>query len=505
MKTKCLLERNLLSYKAERTTGELVIKLKVIREVMREKHAKSAVADRYDMHRNTVSTLCHAFTSLPSDVQNILLKQKPPPEAVILELMTPLKARSTKPHSNKRMATQDQTDTVKNLFQSDKKLAVGFKRMYTLIDRKLAVLDELPPAERRSDSRQGRDTHSTSTPDELACLASLSFGMLKGIYRREGLKVRTVTTYHGERRPLYDYSAIACFEYLHYDTKDIADQKALPKEIYALFKNNPRLPQVEWNIIDAKSRFRFIAYSYSRSSEFGLHFLLFVLCFLRLFHVRVGERITIGMDNGTEFTGGSAEKLDEWNRILAVLQAQAYCYTPGHDVRKNLIERSHLTDDQEFFVPRGEFIHDKRSFIKEARAYATYFNYLRAHSGHGMHDKTPYELLQSKGVYQATSLLKFPVLILEDAIPQIKDATEWIRFESAYNNLPSVDQKALTDLSVTFPLLPITAQNVLTQHPEFYQLKCHHEGKKRMIRCIHGYAQQERTDGGSRSALLQSH
>jgi len=444
MRKQRLLERNLLSYKDERSQNELLAKLKVIREVRVWKHPKTSVAAKYGMHRNTVTKLCHAFShALPDEVQRILLKPKPPPLEVILEAMSPLLSLSTKPHSNKRMATPVQTETVLKLFHQDE-LAVGYKRMQTLIKRKL-------------------DGHVSSNR-ELSCLSSLNFGMLKGIYKREGLKGRKIKTQHGESRPLYDYAALACFESLHYDTKDIPDQKALPKEIYDLFKHNPTLPKVEWNIIDARSRFRFMAYSYNRSSEFGLHFLLFVLCFLRLFHIRVGQKITIGMDNGSELTSGPGDKLNEWNRLLARLQAEAYCYNPGHDVRKNLIERSHLTDDQEFFVPRGEFIHDKRSFLKEARSYATYFNYLRPHSGREMNDKTPYELLQSKGLYQANSLLKFPVLILENAIPQIKEATEWIRLQDACSDISRFDPKTIADLQINFPTIPLSAHYVLTQH-----------------------------------------
>lgn len=443
MKTKHQLERNLLSYKDERKNNELLAKLKVVRDVLEKKHPKTSVSAKYNMHRNTVTNLCHNFCQrVPIEAQTILLQKRPPPLAVIQELMAPLGSDSTKPHSNSRMASEEQTEAVKKLFCEDK-LAVGYKRMYRLIRRKL-------------------DSYDPNS--NLACLSTLSFAMLKGIYRRENLKVRKVRTRHGEIRPLYDYPAIACFEYLHYDTKDIADQKALPKPVYELFKNNPSLPQVEWNIIDARSRFRFMAYSHNRSSEFGLHFFLFVICFLRLFNIRVGEKITIGMDNGAEFTSGSKEKLDNWNRVLALLQAEAYCYSPGHDVRKNLIERSHLTDDQEFLVPRGKFIHDKHSFLKEARAYTTYYNYLRPHSGREMNDKTPFELLQAKGIHQANSLLKFPVMLLEHSITQIKSATQWLLMQSVCQEAPLHDQRFYADLSATFPDLGINAQNVLTPY-----------------------------------------
>jgi putative transposase len=48
---------------------------------------------------------------------------------------------------------------------------------------------------------------------------------------------------------------------MHYDTKEIADAKSLPLEIYENLKHNTHLPLYEWNIIDVASRSRFMAYS----------------------------------------------------------------------------------------------------------------------------------------------------------------------------------------------------------------------------------------------------
>ena len=446
MKTKHQLEKNHMTYKEEKQQGELIIRYKIIRDVLASGHPKSSVAAKYKMHRNTVSNICNAFLKcLSGEEQTVLLQKRAPPLEVVLDLLKPLASITTKPHSNPNMASDEQTRAIRELFY-DHKIAVGHKRMHLIIHRKL--------------SSGGVSLH----PD-WDCLVKLTLAKLKGIYRREKLKVREVKTKHGESRPLYDYQAIGCFEFLHYDTKDIADQKALPQPIYELFKNNPRLPQVEWNIIDARSRFRFMAYSHNRSSEFGLHFLLFVICYLRMLNIRTGEPITIGMDNGSEFTSGSKDKLKQWNAILKLLQAEAYCYHPGHDVRKNLIERSHLTDDQEFFIPRGEYIQDQGSFLREARSYSTYYNYLRAHSGKAMNGQTPFELIRSKGIYQANALLKFPVLILEDSIGSTKSATQWLQFQLACEDAPSLDQKFFADMFATFPSLPISAQNVLTPHP----------------------------------------
>jgi hypothetical protein len=58
------------------------------------------------------------------------------------------------------------------------------------------------------------------------------------------------------------------------------------------------------------------------------------------------------MDGGTEFCGGSKAKLAIWNKLLQTINVKAYQYDGPKDVRKNLIERSHRSDDEEFYAPR---------------------------------------------------------------------------------------------------------------------------------------------------------
>ena len=72
--------------------------------------------------------------------------------------------------------------------------------------------------------------------------------------------------------------------------------------------------------------------------------------------------------------------------------------TPIGISEKNLIERSHRTDDEEFLIPRGEFIHTEEEFMKEARSYGTYWNTTRSHSGIGMQGRTPLEVIQQSGL-----------------------------------------------------------------------------------------------------------
>ena len=255
------------------------------------------------------------------------------------------------------------------------------------------------------------------------------------------------------------------------DTKTITDLKSLPLEVYKKFKSNPELPVVEWNIIDAATRFRFIAYSHGRTSEFGFHFLICVLQFIRaMFPCMRDMPISIGADNGSEFCLGSDEKLKDWNRALKFLNANFWVYKPNWDIRKNLIERSHRTDDEEFFAPKGPFIKDKASFFDEARRYFVYCNAARSHSGLGMNGLTPIEKLESRGLKNAQKLLTFPTMILENSISTIRKNTEIImmamevdRHVAKGNNLT---QKTLANISTNFRdfFSQPHAQNFLTYY-----------------------------------------
>ncbi len=274
-----------------------------------------------------------------------------------------------------------------------------------------------------------------------------------------------------EHRSLYDYDALACFEKVHYDVKIITDKHALPLEIYDNFKLNPELPIIEWNFIDAKSRTRFIAYSHNRTAEFGLHFLLLVIQYLRAKNLISWElEIEIWVDNGSEFYSGSSWKKDEWNKLLKPLNAKTDSYNPGHDVRKNLIERSHKTDDEEFFIPRGNLITNKKDFLLEADHYVKYFNGARSHSGIKMHGMTPIEKLKSCGVYNANEVLKFPTIIMEDHIKDIKKANEIIRLNAVLEEYKlkyktiNFDQKTTSKIKNQFMHFSENAQKVLTQY-----------------------------------------
>ena len=437
MKTPIILTQEFMSYKEQCKQNELIAKLKVIRDVKLHKYPKTSIARKFSMHRNTVKNIIDSFDkNFSLEKQYSVLQNSTSLKLEkINEKLSLIKNKSRKPNSNKRCANKTQEELIKSYFY-DKKIRVGHNRMNTHLKRRNMKLG----------------TEDGDHLKEVNILKNLTYSQLKGIYKRNNMKIKKVKTANNNHVPLYNYKALGCFEKLHYDTKSILDKKALPIEIYNKFKSNKDIPIIEWNLIDVKSRFRFIAYSYGRTSEFGIHFLLIAIQFLRAMKF-TDSNIIIGTDNGSEFFSGSEKKKAEWNKLLNILDAEIYSYNPGFDVRKNLIERSHRTDDEEFFVPRGQFINDKKSFMIEAKGYSEYFNNLRYHSGIEMHDMTPIEKIKSCGIYHADRLLQFPTMILEDSIGVIKKYTEIIRITSELNDykikhksFKSFDQKFVANL-----------------------------------------------------------
>lgn len=439
-----------MSYKQQISLSqeqELLAKLRIVKQVKRFGRKQKQVAASFSCHRNTITNILKSFkTLLPLDIQQALIYGDDWNRQDLLTLLLPLQNLSRKPHSHPAQASKAVTDKVIELF--NKGIKTGPQRFTTIIKRKLA--DSNNPIEQQ--------------------VRQLSLASTKGIFKRNKLRITKVKSGNGQKRALYDYQSLACFSCLHYDVKHILDHKALPDDIYHGLATNQELPLYQWTIQDVKSRFRFLAYSRNINAEFGLKFLIFTLCFIRFTLANWDQEIIIGLDNGVEFCCGSKDKEKQWNQILSSLKSEIYTYHPGHDIRKNLIERSHLTDDEELYIPRGDKMTNLPSFMKEARAYLYYFNFQRAHSGIAMNNRTPFELIQASGLSNTTNLLKFPVIVLEDEIEVLRKATDQILLLNEIQQYQIKTQrlinlKKLIDLSLKYDFFkPNFAQNVLTHY-----------------------------------------
>jgi hypothetical protein len=439
-----ILTKEAMKYKEQIKENELITKIRIIRYVLKEHLPIVQVAQSFSMHRNTIGKIIKAFeeTITPQDQYELLRIGGSVSSVELIERYQNMLNKKRIPKTHKRSASSKSEKAIVRLF-TKKNIKVGIVQMKLILNRRFG---------------------------ENVGLARLTLGQLKGIYKRNHLKTAIVRSANGERRHLYDYQAISCFAFMHLDVKHILDKHALPANIYDLLSNNGA-PIYEWNLIDAKSRTRFTSYSYGLCAEFGFRFLLFAIQYIRATLSNQEQHIEIGMDNGLEFCLGSKKKEDEWNRNLSVLNASVYQYDPHFDIRKNLIERSHKTDDEAFYIPRGIYMKDKYSFHQEVINYQDYWNRQRQHTGIGMNGRTPEEVLKQQGLIGVNRLLEFPVLILEDSIMQLRKCNSVVEFEAyALQNTDTI-QKSLTCQKTRRIIedrfyFPFNAHNVLTYYRE---------------------------------------
>lgn len=450
-----LIPKEPMIYKHQINQNESLTKLRMIRYVCKDHIPQKEVAKSFGCHRNTVSNIIRAFrTKYNSDEQEKILQSHMNNDE-LEQILGSMKNGSRRPHGNVRSACKEQEEAIKKFFYEEK-IRIGVKSMKTHLTRKYSV----PTAE---------------IHDDLG-LHTLTEGKLRGIYRRNNLRCKKVRTYNGERRYLYDYSSLACFEKMHIDVKHIADKHSLPQDVYDNFAKSSELPQYEWNVMDAKSRFRFMAYSKDICAEFGIRFLVTVVQYIRGVTNNHDIHIQVGMDNGSEFCAGSERKEEEFNRLLKTMNASIYTYNPGHDIRKNLIERSHRTDDEEWYIPRGMYMTDREKFLQEAEMYQYYWNFQRPHSGVEMHGRTPFEVVSRSGLQGCEKLLKFPTLLLDQQIGLLRETTRVIEFAEYAKSHPEkiaksvICQKTKRDIESDF-FLPNHAQNVLTYYPVLYNTR----------------------------------
>ena len=251
----------------------------------------------------------------------------------------------------------------------------------------------------------------------------VTISKVRWFFKRNKLKCRKLKTANREYRSPFDFMKTLAFSRLYTDIKHIPDKHALPIEIYNKFKYScdsdwiiiQWFPKYELNVLEQNTRMRFIAYLTEIDSHLIMNFIEYVIQFIRWNkflppHVT----ITIWMDWWTDFLSWSERKIALYNKKIAYLNTEYYCYDWPKDTRKNLIERSHLSDDLEFFIPRWYSINTKRSFLTEATKYQEYWNFHRQHTWRFMNNLTPIQKAKELGIYNIWIMSIFPTVILQD-------------------------------------------------------------------------------------------
>ena len=241
-----------------------------------------------------------------------------------------------------------------------------------------------------------------------------------------------------------DWYSTKPFEVVQVDLNYIRDHKALSKEQIAHLDKHG-IPDYQWGALDVNSRFKLIAYSRERSWTNGLCFYLWVIAWLRSHGVTASIAFTV--DHGEEFGGKSWFKVQELRKLIAGFGCRLIQNHKGHPEENAHLERSHRTDDEEFYIPRVFQIRSEAELLDEALGYVYYYNNVREHSA--LDYRTPFQVLQEGAAGVAADIRCPPPFLLDDVSTEIGP---W----SGYNLLahyPCVVAKAAAHLNGLFTRL----------------------------------------------------
>jgi len=223
-------------------------------------------------------------------------------------------------------------------------------------------------------------------------------------YRLKGRQVRK------EKREFIDWYSAKPFEIVQMDIKHIRDRKALSKE-QIIHLDRHHIPNYQWGALDVNSRFKLIGYSREKSWTNGLCWYLWVISWLRSHGVKADIAFTV--DNGEEFGGKSWMKVRELRKLIGGFNCRLIQNHKGHCEENAHLERSHRTDDDEFYIPRVMNIKSVADLLDEAMGYIYYYDNVREHSA--INDLTPFAYLKSQ-LPEIDDRIRFIIPILLDDV-----------------------------------------------------------------------------------------
>ena len=239
------------------------------------------------------------------------------------------------------------------------------------------------------------------------------YGTIRHILRRNRGKINYHLhrrAKHGEKREFVDWYKAKAFEIVQMDVKFIRDQKALSRE-QLIHLDQFDLPNYQWGAIDVTSRFKMIGYSREKTWTNGLCWYLWVISFLRSQGVTCPIAFTV--DHGEEFGGKSWLKITELRKLIAGFGCRLIQNHKGHPEENAHLERSHRTDDDEFYIPRILEIKSEEDLLKEAFNYIYYYDNVREHSS--LDNLTPFAYLK-KQKPEINANIRYPIPILLDKV-----------------------------------------------------------------------------------------
>lgn len=233
---------------------------------------------------------------------------------------------------------------------------------------------------------------------------------IRNIIRRHGLKPKQKRTYKGIRRRFYIWEQKDPLSFFQIDLKEILDRKGIPPEAYR-HHQKANLPPYQWTACCVRTRIRFLAYSCEKTFANGLLFMLLVILWLRsrgIFH-----KICFQTDWGEELGGKSPKKLASLDRrIFKPLNAALLRIRKGRTTDNAIVERSHRSDDEEFYSPLLTRYPNTDAFLLAAFRWQCKWNLRRPHFGRYMNGMRPFERAKElMPSLQRDTVLFLPVLL----------------------------------------------------------------------------------------------
>jgi hypothetical protein len=127
----------------------------------------------------------------------------------------------------------------------------------------------------------------------------------------------------------------------------------------------------------------------------------------------VSVNIAFTVDHGEEFGGNSWLKVQELRKLIAGFGCRLIQNHKGHPEENAHLERSHRTDDEEFYLPRVLTIANEKQLLDEALGYLYYYNNVREHSA--LDYRTPCQHLKEQ-LPDLDDNIRFAVPILLDNV-----------------------------------------------------------------------------------------
>lgn len=242
---------------------------------------------------------------------------------------------------------------------------------------------------------------------------SVPSGTVRHILRRNKRRINyhlPASRLRKGKREFIDWYSAKPFEIVQMDIKHIRDQKALTKE-QIIHLDRYDIPNYQWGALDVNSRFKLIGYSREKSWTNGLCWYLWVISWLRSHGVKASIAFTV--DNGEEFGGKSWMKVRELRKLISGFGCRLIQNHKGHFEENAHLERSHRTDDDEFYIPRVLNIRSEAQLLDEAMGYIYYYDNLRGHSA--LKYQTPFAYLKSQ-LPEIDDKIRFVIPIMLDKV-----------------------------------------------------------------------------------------